>query len=92
MENVTEIKLVKGEFTPDEAKEVLFSLVTSKIRFHQLEVFSNRERNIGDIDYSEKRITELENSKTVIDSKINEAILKMKKIRINGTIEIEVLE
>jgi len=92
MENVTEIKLVKGEFTPDEAKEVLFSLVMSKIRFHQLEVFSNGERNIGDIDYSEKRITELENSKIVIDSKINEAISKMKRIKINGTIEIEVLE
>jgi|AntRauMFilla1563_2_1112583.scaffolds.fasta_scaffold04205_4 hypothetical protein len=92
MENVTNVKLVKGEFSPNEAKEVLFSLITSKIRFHQLEVFSNSERNIGDIDYSEKRITELENSKIRMASIIEDATKKGKKIKINGTIEIEILE
>uniref|UniRef100_UPI004049FBAD hypothetical protein n=1 Tax=Flavobacterium sp. TaxID=239 RepID=UPI004049FBAD len=92
MENVAEIKLVKGDFTAAEAKEILFPLITSKIRFHQLEVFSNRERNTGNIEYSEKRIVELEDAKEVIASRISEALNSNRKIKINGTIEIEILD
>jgi hypothetical protein len=85
------IKLVNGDFDPDKAKEILFSLVNNKISYHQLEIFSIGERNSGDLEPSKSRITELEESKTLISLEIEKAKEKGKKIRIVGSLQIDLL-
>ena len=92
MENQNEFKLVKGVFSPEDAKEVLFKLVNSKIKFHQLEKFSLIERNIGDVDYSEERIHQLEATKIQIEEQIALAKKQNKAIKIDGTIVLELTE
>ncbi|MFT5754551.1 MAG: hypothetical protein ACI9FW_000450 [Flavobacterium sp.] len=92
MENQKEFKLVKGVFSPEEAKEVLFKLVNSKIKIHQLEKFSLAERNIEDLNHSEERIHQLESSKTEIEKQINLAQKENKSIKIDGTIVLEFID
>ena len=92
MENQKEFKLVKGVFSPEEAKEVLFKLGNSKIKYHQLEKFSLAERNAGDVNYSEERIHQLESSKNQIENQINLAQKENKSIKIDGTIVIEFID
>lgn len=92
MENHNEFKLVKGVFSPEDAKEVLFKLVNSKIKFHQLEKFSLTERNMGDVDYSEERIHQLEVSKIQIEEQIALAQKEKKAIKIDGTIVLELTD
>lgn len=92
MENQNEFKLVKGVFSPEDAKEVLFKLVNSKIKFHQLEKFSLTERNMGDSDYSEARIYQLEASKIKIEEQIALAQKENKAIKIDGTIVLELTD
>lgn len=92
MENHNEFKLVKGIFSPEDAKEVLFKLVNSKIKFHELEKFSITERNMGDIDYSEERIHELEAAKIQIEEQIALAQKENRAIKIDGTIVLELME
>jgi hypothetical protein len=51
--------LISGEFDNLQAREVLFSLIDSKIKFHNLKNFSHEERfGIKDKE-STKRLTEL---------------------------------
>ena len=87
-----DFKLVKGVFDPEEAQDVLFSLINNKIRFHQLEAFSIRERNLGTTFSSESRIVELEDAKELISDSILEATKTHAKIKITGDIKIELLE
>lgn len=89
MQNQKEIKLVKGVFSPEEAKEVLFKLINSKIKYHQLEKFSLAERNIGDSTFSVDRINQLESSKLFIEEQIDLALKANKSIKIDGTIVLE---
>ena len=89
MKENKEIKLVNGIFSPEEAKEVLYKLINSKIKYHQLEKFSSTERNMGDVNFSEDRINQLEVSKSVIDSQIEFAQKANKSIKIDGTIVLE---
>jgi hypothetical protein len=44
MQNKSEHKLIDGIFEPDEAKNMLNSLINNKINFHNLEDFSNSIR------------------------------------------------
>ena len=44
MKNTFEFQLVKGKFSPAEAKEVLLTLITDKINFHKQLALSNHLR------------------------------------------------
>ena len=50
-----EFKLIKGTFSPEQAKIILNSLINSKINFHNLEDFSNSIRFNSDDSYSKKK-------------------------------------
>lgn len=55
----TGFKLVKGEFTTAEAREVLTSLINSKLRFHSKKNLQSYERFGKTDSNSEQRIQEL---------------------------------
>ncbi len=86
-----EYKLVKGTFNLDEAREVLMSLINSKINFHAKKNLSSRER-FGTIDQdSEKRIEELNISREEILHLLKNADESKQKITIVSTISLELI-
>jgi hypothetical protein len=57
------ISLINGLFESEEAKEVLYTLFSDKIKFHQNRIFRLEEK-YGEIDErSKKRVEELKKSR-----------------------------
>lgn len=84
------VELIKGTFTPDEAREMLLQLLNSKISFHTLKNWSSRER-LGKPDaYSEQRLRSLEESRKKVEKFISGLTDGEKTIIINSTIEINI--
>jgi hypothetical protein len=92
MKDNSNFKLVKGSFTPDEAKEVLFKLIQSKINYHQLEAFSISERSSKSVEHLEKRVIELQETRNELESVFALAKKENKKLKIDGTITIEFID
>ena len=87
------IELVKGEFTPSEASDVIMKLIDVKINFHKIQRLQiwegNHECKTNQLD---GRIQELEREKEIardfIDSKRGLGL----NLIINGTLELSVSE
>lgn len=86
-----EYKLIDGEFSPDDAKKVLLSILNSKINFHNLLSFSNHIRFNNDINTSKNRIEELNNTKTAILELIEKATKENLTFKIKSNISIELI-
>ena len=89
MKKKQELKLIEGEFTPQDAKEILTNLYTSKLNFHLMKNFSSMERFGKSDDLSNKKIPELKKSMAIISAIIEEATSKKKKLIVNATVNIE---
>jgi hypothetical protein len=83
-----EFRLIDGSFTPAEAGNVLFSLISSKIRFHNLEELRHFEQVPDQTSHAKKRIAELENFHSVLKKIIQTAEDQKKKLEITGEITI----
>lgn len=92
MKNSEEVILIKGEFTADDAKDVLLNLINFKINFHQMKNFGLHERTGKKDEQSLKRIEELKESKQQILSIVDEAKAASAKLKIDSTINIAVTE
>jgi hypothetical protein len=80
--------LIRGVFCPDDARELLMTLIDNKISFHQLNNRSRRER-FGEIDPAVvKRIDELRQSKADMARLIEEVAALGMKLSISCNIEI----
>jgi hypothetical protein len=88
----TDFHLVKGVFSAEEAKEVLFKLINGKIKYHQLEAFSLEERNMSNHFHSESRVEVLEQEKNKIEQFIVQAFENNKSIKIDGLVSIEIVD
>jgi hypothetical protein len=86
MLTIENLQLIDGKFIPENAREILTSLIRSKIEFHK------QHKLNGNILFSEQRIEELENMLLIIESVINEAISKNKKLLINGYIDVKLVD
>ncbi|MCZ4410589.1 hypothetical protein O3Q51_17365 [Cryomorphaceae bacterium 1068] len=83
--------LIKGDFTPEEALEILNYLIDKKINFHELKTFSTEIR-FGQVhEKSVKRTEELKQSKTAIKELIQLAEEKGKTLRLKSSVTIEFL-
>lgn len=91
MKNTKNFKLIKGTFTSSDAKAVLFSLINSKINFHSSESFGIKIRESGDTSVHEKRIAELSKANKSINKLLDQASKKGLKVKVNGTIEVELI-
>lgn len=60
------LKLIDNKFTPEEAKDVLLTLINDKIRFHSNKNFSSEIRTGLSQNHSQQRIKELEEAKKEI--------------------------
>jgi hypothetical protein len=84
-------RLIDGVFYPDEAGELLMTLIEDKISFHKRNDWSRRER-FGEVDgASVKRVRELVQTKSDLVAVIEEAAAAGMKLSISGTIEITLI-
>ena len=89
MKKKQEFKLIEGEFTPQDAKEVLTNLYNSKINFHLTKNFSSTERFGKNDETASKKIPQLRKSIKAITSIIQKATDKKKKLIVTATVNIE---
>jgi len=86
------IQLVEGTFLPIEAADVLFSLLTDKIKFHNLQLLNFHEVSSEDMLRSEQRILALKESKNSVKSLILKARNEGYELKIDSKIEIELIK
>ncbi|MFE3870969.1 hypothetical protein ACFX5F_07005 [Flavobacterium sp. ZS1P70] len=91
MEKEYQFKLIEGQFAPSEAGKVLFSLINSKINYHNLEIFSNQIRFDEENPHSKIRIKTLSDAAEYIKELIKEGSLKDMDLKIDGVIQIVLL-
>ena len=92
MEKLHRFKLVDGKFSPADASQVLQTLINSKINFHNMEVFSLKERMTGDPSPHVKRIGQLKEARDYVDSILKFAKEEGKNLKLEGTIKITLLK
>ncbi|MFN5846828.1 MAG: hypothetical protein ACK46O_14080 [Flavobacteriia bacterium] len=88
MEEKRSYQLVDGNFNYTDATEVLFSLINSKIKFHDLQSFGKKERSEIDLHHSDRRSKELRKILEDIRTLIARAEKGGMHLSISGTIEI----
>lgn len=87
------IQLIKGEFNPSEASLVISTLIDQKINFHKMQRLQNWEGNHGfETSELDGRIKELEEEKRTAKQFFASINGTGCTLKINGLIEIEVVE
>ena len=86
------IQLVEGTFSPVEAADVLFSLISDKIKFHNLQILSVQERFNGDTSHSEQRIKALKIAKNQAKDLILKARDEGYDVKIDSVIDIRLVK
>lgn len=92
MENNHNFKLVDGQFDSTEAGKILFTLINSKINYHNLQAFSIRERFSGDVSHLNKRVEALKNVCEDLKEILDYAEKNRMELKIDGVINIEMVE
>ena len=83
-----QFRLISGVFYPDEASQLLMTLIEDKISFHQRNNWSRRER-FGETDTaSAGRISELRQTKADLAALVEEAEAAGMTLSISGNIDI----
>ncbi len=87
----SEHDLIRGEFSPEDAREIINYLISKKINFHETRNFSSEIR-FGEVDHNSiKRAKELEQSRKSINTLIQQAEGEGKSLRISSNISIEII-
>lgn len=88
MQKMKTIKLIAGQFSSEEARDILYSMLRSKIDFHCQKDFSSQER-FGEPDLeSQKRVTELREAKEDLFAFMQQALEENRKVKIASEIII----
>ena len=88
MNSNKKLQLIEGEFSFNEAKEILTSMFISKINFHNIQNWSSQERYGKDDETAQKKIPLLKNEIEKLEEIILEAKANNKKLIINSEINI----
>lgn len=88
MNSNKKLQLIEGEFSFNEAKEILTSMFISKINFHNIQNWSSQERYGKDDETAQKKIPLLKNEIEKLEEIILEAKANNKKLVINSEINI----
>lgn len=86
-----EYDLIKGDFSPEDASEMIYHMISKKINFHEHRNFSSEIR-FGEVDqHSVERIQQLKASLSSFYAVINEAKEQGRNLRISSTISVELI-
>ncbi len=88
MNNTTHLKLIDGEFLPNDAQEILMNILTSKLNFHKLKNFSSNERYGFNDEIAQKRIPELTSDIAKLKELLKEARATNVILKISSEITI----
>lgn len=83
--------LIRGVYSPEDAREILSNLIDKKISFYTTRIFSQDVR-FGERDArSEERVAELKQSREEILNRIAEAEKQGAKVKVNAEISLEIV-
>jgi hypothetical protein len=88
MNKIDKLKLIEGDFSFNEAKEILTSMFNSKINFHSIQNWSSQERYGKDNETAQNKIQLLTNEIEKLEEIILEAKAQNKKLTIKSEIII----
>jgi len=87
---VLSFDLIRGEYTAEEAREILLYLLNKKINFHEIRIISDLER-LGEINpESEIRIERLRKARESVRSFIKQAEGTHKLLKITSVTQMEI--
>ncbi|MBP2834011.1 hypothetical protein J8281_17580 [Aquimarina sp. U1-2] len=87
------VKLIEGTFTPSEAADILISMITKKINFHKLQRLSALEQYCDDATvHLDDRIAQLKRAEEETKELIVNARKEGYQLKINGSVEIELVK
>lgn len=92
MENIGPLTLLKGRFTPEEAREVLINLFQAKVSFHQMKDFSSLERTGREDHVAKERIIELKESMRRIKEMVTQADRSGMMLSVSSTVQVELVD
>jgi hypothetical protein len=92
MKNYEKLTLIEGEFSNEEASEILTNIFMTKIRFHEAKNFSSQVRLGKDDEIAQERIPALKKEFKKLQDILSEANLKNKKLVISSEINISISE
>ncbi len=86
------VKLIDGEFTPLDAKEVLLNMISSKIQFHTINDFSSDIRTGSPDKKSRERLSELRSAREQIMAFLEKAEKEGLLVNIQSSITLSCAE
>lgn len=89
MNNTNQFKLISGEFSSKQAKDILTDLYSSKIKFHSVCALRHEEKFAKKSSFHSDRIIELKSERDQI-IKFLENITEEGKVKIESTISISI--
>ncbi|MEN2280886.1 hypothetical protein AAGF08_02025 [Algoriphagus sp. SE2] len=91
VKKINDQDLIKGDFSPEEASEIINHLFAKKINFHERKNFSDEIR-FGEVDNNSKeRIKELKKCKASLNEFMELAKKQGKNLRIKSSISVEII-
>jgi hypothetical protein len=91
-EKKLEVKFITGEFSQEDARELLLNIISKKIQFHSVDSHRLWEKNTTEDSNAKIRFEELQTSRSQVLQLLTSQSTQGKKIKINSIIEIEVLD
>ena len=91
MQHENKFNLINGIFKSEDAKAVLLEFYSHKIRFHEREMFSNRERFGEDLLNSERRIVELKSERKELEKLLADVEKKSLQMKIKCVIKMNLI-
>lgn len=88
MKDIEKLTLIDGVFSTEEAKEILMSIFTSKINFHNIKNWSSNERFGKDDESAQRRIPALKNEIENLQIILSKAKANNKKLVVTSEINI----
>jgi hypothetical protein len=88
MNKIETLNLIEGNFSEEEAGEILMALFSAKINYHRMKDFSSRERFGRPDETAQKRIPELQKEIVKVSQVVSEAKSKNKRLIITSAVEL----
>jgi hypothetical protein len=92
MNKVEKLTLIEGEFSDEEAKEILTNIFSSKINFHNIKNWSSNERFGMNDEIAQKRVPELRKEMVKLQEILSDAKAKKRRLIITSEINITLLD
>lgn len=92
MNKAETLSIIEGNFTPDEANEILSQMINSKIKYHNLRNLSSQVRYGTDDEISHTRLPGLMKEMEKLQAIVSEANNTNKRLVVTSAINIVLMD